>query len=136
MGEEIFIPHPLAIYHFGKFLYRTVKAGFLTMRDKNNRKKEIEKFVKEVLTIEELEKIKEIIYSVIRSKVCATETPKFRILKEIRSMLIVTLVLRDEKEMKRLGVDREKFIKQYFDFLNIEGKGDEKNKKEIKRVIK
>lgn len=153
MGEKIFIPYG-AIYYLGKVLYRTAKVGFLTVRDKNKRKKEIAKFVKEVLTIEELEKIsemvflelisnvkfkkenlttkeleeiKEIIDSVIESKVCATETPKFQILKKIQVWLEVILLLRDEKEMKRLGVDREEFIKQHLDFLNIEGKGDEKS---------
>ena len=61
MGEEIFIPYG-AIYYLGKVLYRTAKAGFLTIRDKNKRKKEIAKFVKEVLTIEELEKINKMVY--------------------------------------------------------------------------
>jgi len=59
------------------------------------------KFKKENLTTKELEEIKEIIYSVIESKVCATETPKFQILREIRSVVIVTLELRDEEAMKR-----------------------------------
>lgn len=60
MGEKMFIPYG-AIYYLGKVLYRTAKSGFLTMRDRYNRKKEIAKFLEDVLTIEVLEKLSEMV---------------------------------------------------------------------------